>query len=264
MNLHVRLYSGLAALALAVVHPATALAEGTGFRYLSLSGLWGADFQDRSGNGNLTENGHMGTVTVESFAEWKYGDAFFFVDLAGGRFENTFTGEATGAYNQIYGEVIPRLSLSKIFGTRVGAGFLSDVLVIGEFDRGGSGFEANMGGLSVDLKVPGFVVFQVDAMARKDTFNDATYQATLVWKAPFDVGPVGFSFEGFADLYGTDDESATLMTQPQLVFDAGRLAGAQPGVLWLGTEWYLNRAYDVTAGKTKVFSVPQALAKATW
>ena len=259
MNSHVRLSTGLAALALALLLPATALAEGAGFRYLSLSGLWGADFKDTT-NGNVTETGHMGTVTVETFAEWKYGDAFFFVDLAGGRFNET----APNGYNQIYGEVSPRLSLSKIFGTQVGAGFLRDVLVVGEFDRGGSGFEANMGGLSVDLTVPGFVVFQVNAMARKDTFNDATYQTTLVWKAPFAIGPAGFSFEGFADLYGTDKESATLMTQPQLVLDVGGLAGAEPGVFWLGTEWYLNRAYDFSKEKTEVFSVPQVLAKATW
>lgn len=259
MNHHVRLYSGLAALALAVLLPATAFAEGSGFRYFSVSGLYGTEFEDTS-NGNATSNGHMGTVTVETFAEWKYGDAFFFVDLAGGRFNE----EAPNGYNATYGEVIPRLSLSKIFGTQIGAGFLSDVLVVGEFDRGGSGFEANMGGLGVDLKVPGFVVFQVNALARKDTFNDATYQTTLVWKAPFAVGPVGFSFEGFADLYGTDKESATLMTQPQLVFDVGGLAGAEPGVFWLGTEWYLNRAFDFEAKETKVFSVPQLLAKATW
>ena len=257
MNFHVRLTAGLAALALAALLPATASANGGGFRYLGVSGLWGADFEDKSGNGNITETGHMTTVTVETFAEWKYGDAFFFADLAGGRFGN-------GTYNQIYGEVTPRLSLSKIFGTQVGGGPLSDVLIVAEFDRGSGGFEANMGGLGVDLKIPGFVLFQINALARKDNFNDATYQATLVWKAPFDVAGVGFSFEGFADLYGTDNEAATLMTQPQFVLDAGRLVGTDPGIFWLGTEWYLSRGYNFEKEETELFSVPQVLVKAVW
>ena len=253
--------AGLAALALAVLLPSTALADG--FRYLSVSGLWGADFKDVSGNGNTTETGHMSTVTVETFATWKYGDVFAFVDVAGGRFVPA-VGDIPGRYTQIYGEVSPRLSLSKVFGTQVGAGFLSDVLVMGEFDRAGSGFYANLGGLSFDLQVPGFVVFQVNALARKDNYNDATYQATLVWKAPFDIAGAGFSFEGFADVYGTDYESATVMAQPQLVLDVGGLAGTDPGIFWLGTEWYLSRAYNFAKEETELYSVPQVMAKAVW
>jgi nucleoside-specific outer membrane channel protein Tsx len=261
MTSHLRYSAGLAALALAALLPATALADG--FRYVSITGLWGADFKDMSGNGNITETGHMSTVTLETFTEWKYGDVFAFVDVAGGRFEPAVDG-LPGRYTQIYGEVSPRLSLSKIFGTKVGAGFLSDVLLVGEFDRAGSGFYANLGGLSVDLKVPGFVVFQLNAMARKDNYNDATYQGTLVWKAPFNVAGVGFSFEGFADVYGTDNEDATVMSQPQLALDVGGLAGADPGILWVGTEWYLSRGYNFAKEKTELYSVPQVMAKAVW
>jgi nucleoside-specific outer membrane channel protein Tsx len=237
-------------LALAVALPAAARAEG--YHYLGLSLLYGADFHDPS-VGNDTRGGGMGTLTLEGFSAWPYGDVYFFVDFLHGDFVG-----AGGIRDRIYAELIPRLSLSRLAGRRVGAGVLRDVLVAAEFNRGGQGFVANMAGIGFDLAVPGVQVLGLNLYYRDDNFDAPSYQATLVWHAPFDAGPVGLALDGFADLYGTDATAWNLMTQPQLLVDVGRPLGLGATWLWVGTEWYLHRT---DAG---LASVPQAMAKAIW
>lgn len=237
-------------LALALACPATAAAEG--YRYLGLSLLYGTEFDDVPA-GNVTRGGGMGTLTLEGFSDWPYGDLFFFVDFSRG----DFVGQG-GIKDRLYAEVIPRLSLSKVSGRRIGAGLVGDVLLAGEFNRGGQGFAANMVGAGVQFAIPGVQVLSLNLLYRDDNFNEPAYQATLVWHAPFDVGAVGLSLDGFADLYGTDRTPWNLMFQPQLLLDVGRPAGLGPRWLWGGTEWYLHR----TDGH--VASAPQALLKAIW
>lgn len=237
-------------LAIVLAAPATAAAEG--YHYLGLSLLYGADFHDPS-VGNDTVGGGMGTLTLEGFSEWPYGDVYFFVDFTHG----DFVGQG-GIRDRIYAELIPRLSLSKVLGRRIGAGLVRDVLVASEFNRGGQGFVANMVGIGFDFAVPGVRVLGLNLYYRDDNFDESSYQATLVLHAPFDAGPVGLAVDGFADLYGTDATPWNLMTQPQVLVDVGRPIGLGAGWLWAGTELYLHRT------DSGWHTVPQAMGKVIW
>jgi len=83
-------------------------------------------------------------VTLEHANSWAYGDTFAFVDL-------TFVDD-----NSLYGELSPRLSLSRISGQDLSWGPIKDVLIAGTYEFGDEGYEAYLIGGAVDLNVPGF------------------------------------------------------------------------------------------------------------
>ncbi len=217
-----------------------ARAEGL-FHTSSASLLYGTNFDDAS-VGNDPAEGRMLTVTLENFTELPFGDSFFFLDLVNGDF-----GEGPAAGYRMYGEWNPRVSLSKVTGTRVGLGVLKDVLLAYEHNRGSSGFVSNNFGVGLDFTLPFVPVLKLNTYLRNDNFNLPTVQFTLVWHAPFQTGPVRWSLGGFADVFrirgAPEGEGGwDVMCQPQLLMDVGALAGLAPERMKLGAEWYLHRS----------------------
>jgi nucleoside-specific outer membrane channel protein Tsx len=217
--------------------------------------LHGAGFRDAT-TGEATADGRMTTVTVESYGTWRYGDNFFFVDLTSGDFVDG-AGTPSAQRHRLYGEWAPRLSLSKVTGRRVGAGPVLDLYLAGQLNRG-SGFNAYLIGLSTNLRLPGFALFELGAYARDDNFNRPTYQVTGVWLVPVRLGPVPVSLGGFVDVSGTDALGVDVMTQPQLLVDLGAVALRAPNRLQVGFEWRWHRNDAVSDDAL------QALAKWTW
>lgn len=238
----------LVLVAAVLLAPLVARADGL-FHNSSASFLYGTNFHDTS-VGNATRTGRMSTVTLENFTEFPLGDSFFFIDLLQGDFRD----DASLDY-QIYTEWNPRLSLSKMFGTKVGVGPLKDVLLAYEHDRNGAGFAANNLGVGFDFVVPGFAVLTFNAYYRDDNFNPGTFQLTFVWFSPFETGPLRWTFGGFMDVVGIDGGGLDVMFQPQLLFDVGRLTGLEPDRIKVGTEWYLHRT------NLGLRSAPQAMVR---
>jgi len=239
----------LAALLLALA-PLSARAD---FNATSASVLYGGGFDDVA-TGMSSPSGRLFTLTIENTLAWAYGDSFFFVDMASGRF-----AEGAGTDYTIYAEWAPRLSFGQIFGTQIAAGPLNDLLIAGEVNRG-PGFNVLLGGLGTNLKVPGFAFWTLNAYVRKDNFNAANYQVTTAWGLPFDLGPVGLSFEGFADIYGTDAAGFNVLTQPQLLVDVGEWIGARENRLRVGTEVWIHYTSVLPSGRYTTVA-PQALVK---
>ncbi len=222
------------------------------FNATNLTALYGTGFDDVA-SGMTTPSTRLFTITLENSLGWAYGDSFFFMDMASGRFV-----EGGDTDYSIYAEWQPRLSFGKIFGTEIAAGPVSDLLLAAEVNRG-AGFSALLGGLGTNLVVPGFRYWTLNAYVRKDNFNDATYQVTSAWSVPFRLG-VGLAFEGFVDVYGTDAASVNVLTQPQLLIDVGALAGAREGQFQIGSEVWIHHAKDF-AGERYTTVAPQVIAK---
>jgi nucleoside-specific outer membrane channel protein Tsx len=123
--------------------------------------------------------------------------------------------------------------------------------VLGIFQDVGPAFELNQGqnfyaylaGLGGNLALPAPYVVGLNLYYRYDKFVGDGWQVTPFWGLPFQVGPVGLAFAGFADLAAAEtaagSDSVDLMTQPQLLVDVGALWN-QPRRWWLGTEWWLH------------------------
>ncbi len=191
-------------------------------------------------------------ITIEHYDDNKLGDLFFFVDFAN---IATHGGATPGAGFDIYGEIDPRLSLSKLTGTSYKTGILKDFYIYsGTLEVGYSNSLGNVNkafgltldkshlaqlhGVAVDLDIPGFQVMSLNAYWRDDTdLHGSTWQLTAVWAAPFKLFGADFVFKGFADYNGAEGGThSTFHTSPQLMMDVGDKLFHKKGMFYFGTE----------------------------
>lgn len=257
MTLHrliVRAVAGAALVAAIAAAPARAEFGTTNFQVLQ-----GFSFNDNL-LGYDTPTGNMTTVTVNHFSTWKYGDNFAFVDMQRGNF-------TAGNGAMLYAEWHPRLFLNKL-GAPTG-GIVKNWGLAGEINNGFA-FQAVMGGLGLDLAIPGFQVAGLNVYYRYDTvwipgvvklYNN-TWQVSPFWDIPFKTGPLSWDFSGFIDITTNSDKKIDIMTQPELLLDVGAFAGA-PGQFHVGVEWYVHQYKNPVDNKTKTVSAPQLMVQWT-
>lgn len=190
-------------------------------------------------------------VTLEHANGWKYGDNFGFIDLS----------YPDGEDSTYYLEVSPRLSLGKMTGLDFSYGLIKDVLISTTFEKGrGQGPQYLYGG-AVDLNLPGFKFFSANAYVHDSTELDGqTWQVTLAWNRPFEIGGLKFLAEGFADFQGREDTShSNQLISPRLLLDVGDLAGIGSDRVMAGVEYqYWHNKFGID-GVTE--SVPQVQLK---
>jgi nucleoside-specific outer membrane channel protein Tsx len=201
----------------------------------------------------------MTTVTLNHFSTWKYGDNFAFADFYRGQFVDAFSRNLTGNTSMLYAEWHPRLFLNKL-GAPTGS-IVKNWGLAGEINQS-QGFFAYLGGLGLDLDIPGFVVAGCNLYYRYDNFAYHTWQLSPFWTVPFKVGGLEFVFTGFLDLTTNKDKKLDLMTQPELLLDVGALAGS-PGKLHVGVEWYVHSYQDFVTPDRKTVSAPQVMVQWT-
>lgn len=123
---------------------------------------------------------------------------------------------------------------------------------------GSDNFFADLEGVSVDLAVPQPATFGLSVSSRMDVFNRRTYQLSPFWSAPFKLGILAMSFDGFMHVAGLDRDGPDVITVPQLVLDVASFARRlEPGALMVGLEWYFHGTARRSA------SAPQVLIKWT-
>ncbi len=216
---------------------------------LSLSYLWGNTFRD-----DLGYEKEKLTMTIEHFQLWEYGNVFFYYDLTEPFSHNN------GQSNQFFGGFAPTLSLSKVTGKQVGAGFLNDVSLRVELENG-SGFGQNnfrnyFYGLQYDLTVPGFDFVSLNTVIRDNPLSRGVgFQIGGFWQMSRDWGRWNrWRFMGFfatSPWDGDQDPEDTifakrgryLTTQPQLLWDLGYGLWGKPMRWEIGTEYayFINR-----------------------
>ena len=217
------------------------IAAGGEYSRTNLQYLSGDGFEEIAGG--YVADGQMKTLTLEHYSTWGYGDNFFFVDNQQGDFKQF------GAKKEYvtYMEWAPRLSLSKLSGTTLHYGIVKDFYLSGQINQG-EGYHAELAGVGVDLDIPFFAVFAVNAYHRTDNLDNALTQTTVNW-----VLPMGYVvFEGFVDY--TEEE---ILAQPQLLLD-GNIAGLPTDRVLAGVELYYFRTDTVDV------SVPQIMMKWVW
>lgn len=223
------------ALLLALAAPARAEDFSSNSLLLQYSG----NLRDPYYGYNATD-GAVTVMTFEHYGVWAFGDSFLFLDMISGQLAD-FNGNDAGTRSRLYAEWQPRLSMSKITGTTLKTGVISDVFIAGQLNRDGEGFIAEMIGASVDITVPGFTFVSLSAYHRKDNFNSSTHQVSVAWGLPFSAGNTSGIFEGYADFAGTDNNGEDINTQPRLLFDIAPVAGIKPGSAMIGLEWYYHK-----------------------
>lgn len=153
--------------------------------------------------------------TFEHAARTSWGDSFLFWDHL----------YSENGDNSDYGEWSPRFSFCKLWSSCVdsqGTNKLVKDLLVSTTVEKGEGFTNFLYGLGVDLKVPGFKYFTVNAYRRMAEFKADNWQSTLTWGLPFSLGGQSFLYDGFLDWFNASpDQSASMNMTSQLKWNLG-------------------------------------------
>ncbi|MBV1921408.1 MAG: ion channel protein Tsx [Pseudomonadales bacterium] len=181
--------------------------------------------------GNDYEVGAEGrkVLTLEHVSGHSWGDMFSFVDRL----------ESDNGDLETYWELSPRLSIGKAMGKELTAGLIKDVLITttAEIADGPFPFTNYLIGPAIDLDIPGFKYFQLNAYRRNNEFSDDNWQLTPVWGVPFSIAGQDFLYDGFADWRsGSGNNTTELNVTSQLTWDIGALMQT-PKTLYIGVEY---------------------------
>lgn len=170
-----------------------------------------------------TQDGHKSTLTLEHFRTFAYGDVFAFVDIMQGTKFNNDTLE-------LYGEIAPRLSLSKLSGKPLSNTLIKDTFIATQVNLG-EDYDAWLFGLGVDLPIPHFNYFSANLYNKHDNFGNDLTQLTLAYQTH---SFKRFRFEGFVDLTEQD-----LNSHNQFLFNIS----PSKDPIYFGLEW-IKYTYD--------------------
>lgn len=187
------------------------------------------------------------TLTFEHASGWSVGDLFFFVDGI------TYNDGENGAGDSktFYGELSPRLSMGKLFNSKIQFGPVTDVLLAMTYEFGEDDTESYLIGPAVDLAIPGFDYFQLNTYLRTTDGKrdgDNVWQITPVWSYTIQVGNSDILFDGFMDWVVDNDDSyhANLHFNPQIKYDMGKALSWGEKQLYVGIEYdYWKDKYGI-------------------
>jgi len=92
-----------------------------------------------------TKNGKKTTLTFEHFRTFDYGDLYMFVDfMEGEKFD--------ASKHEVYSEIAPRFSLSKVTGKDFSLGFIKEFYIATQLNEGYN-YRAYLGGFGVDFDI---------------------------------------------------------------------------------------------------------------
>ena len=179
-----------------------------------------------------TINGGKHTVTLENFSTNEFGDFFGFVDLtaADDRFRNYDKS------SDIYFELSPRISLSKVSGQDISFLFVKDVFIAGQYNRQihkYDDFKAWLYGMGTNLDVKGFDVFGLNFYKKEKNFGKNTHQLSANYISS-DIFETNFTINGFADWTGQD-----FLTQNKLLYKLD--FSPLDSEVSVGAEWHYYR-----------------------
>tara|TARA_R110000868_G_scaffold248282_5_gene504668 strand:- start:424 stop:1137 length:714 start_codon:yes stop_codon:yes gene_type:complete len=188
-------------------------------------------------------------MTLEHASGWKYGDNHFFFDITNPDSKDT----------AVYGEITPSLSITKLMNKDISKNFINDYRFVANAEFGNQN-RTYLYGVGVNFNVKNFKFLKTNLMIRdKPEVKGSTYQLTIAWLLPFELGNTRFHFTGFTDLAGKEGtKAANQLFAPQLLIDVGSFWNSEDSFL-IGVEYQYWKNKFGAKGTTE--SVPQAMMK---
>ncbi len=187
-------------------------------------------------------------LTVQQASQWKLGDSFFFLDYVIDRETDGFNDR------DFYAEWYPTLSIGKMQQSDASLGLISDLAIIAGINMGGDAKVLKfLPGFRASWDIPGFLFLNTDLTAYIDqNYGVAksgapkeghSFMFDVNWAAPFEIGSQSFAIMGHAEYIGSRSNElgsrndASILAQPQFVWDIGRAAADEPNQLMFGFEY---------------------------
>lgn len=187
-------------------------------------------------------------LTVQQASRWKLGDSFFFLDYIVDREKDGFNDR------DFYAEWYPTFSIGKLQQSDASLGLISDIAIIAGINMGGDAKVLKfLPGFRASWDIPGFLFLNTDLTAYIDRNfgvknggapkEGHSFVFDVNWDAPFEIGSQSFSIRGHAEYIGSRSNElggrhdASILTQPQFVWDVGGATAGEPNQLMLGLEY---------------------------
>ncbi|UUO25064.1 hypothetical protein FGD67_19000 [Colwellia sp. M166] len=174
------------------------------------------------------ENDNVNVITFEHASGHNWGDVFFFLDRITASEDDNHV-----RYEETYGEISARLSLSYLTGEKLAFGAISDLYIATTYEHdtgnsGGFGFGFNnyLVGVGASWDVSGFDYLQSNVYLAENDDTDNDYQLTLAWGYPIAIGNHDIIIDGYIDWSSAaDDHKADFHFNPQIRLDVGKYFG---------------------------------------
>jgi hypothetical protein len=191
-------------------------------------------------------------LSIKAFQPWEYGFVFLYYDITGPFNDYLSDGTANekgGFFGGTTVAISPKKIAEKLAGREYDWGLIADLSFKYEIEHVAKFGALHYYGLNWDLKVPFLDFATVTTVIRDDrAFESIDLQLGAAWQKSFSLGSQDFIFGGFAQ-WGVFGEGKTkdgqgegnsfLTSQPQLLWDFGKLVKFTPAKIYLGFEYQI-------------------------
>jgi hypothetical protein len=206
-------------------------------------------------------------LSIKAFQPWKYGFVFLYYDITG-PFTRAGLGSITdnekgGFFGGTTVAISPKRIAEKLSGATYDWGPLTDIYVKYEAEHVSKFGMLHYYGLAYDFKVPHMDFVSATSVIRDDrAFEGVDLQLGAAWQKTFNLGGQSILFGGFfqwglfgegdAPKFGPDAKGRPFfLTQPQLLYDLGKLVQYDPNKIWVGFEYQIAFNRYLISGKTE-------------
>ena len=212
-------------------------------------------------NNDFNGDGARTTFSIKAFQPWEYGSVFLYYDITG-PFTNADSEVSSNERGGFFGGTTVAVSAKKIgekiAGTQFDWGPLVDLSFKYEMEHVSKFGMLHYAGLQWDFAVPHLDFLSATTVVREDRIlSGVDLQLGAAWQKSFSLASQDFIFGGFFQwgVFGEGEGSFVVdgdpplhiptegnwffLSQPQLLWDFGKLIQFTPAKLYLGFEYQL-------------------------
>src|SRR5262245_25457627 len=194
-------------------------------------------------------------LTIKAFQTWEYGFVFLYYDITGPFAAADTTTEQQNEKGGFFGGHTsgssPKKIAEKFHGKPYDWGLIADVSIKYEMEHVSKFGMLNYYGLHWDLAVKFMDFLAVTTVIRDDhVYEGVDLQLGAGWQKSFSIGSQDFLFGGFiqwgvfgegqpryGDVARFGEGNNFITTQPQLLYDFGKLVRFTPAKIYIGFEF---------------------------
>ena len=203
-------------------------------------------------NRDFNGDGSRTTLSIKAFQVWEYGTMFLYYDVTDPWNNANATGttnEHGGFFGGITVTISPKRVAEKLMGKELKIPFLRDIEVKYELETVSKFGSLQYYGLqwSIDQSFLDFLTV-VTEIRDDQVFDGIDLQLGLAWQKSFSIADQDFQFSGFLSwgvfgegngtgLFAGTTGHPFMVSQPQFLYDVGKLAHFTPAKIYIGVEW---------------------------
>lgn len=212
-------------------------------------------------NRDFNGGGARTTFSIKAFQPWEYGTMFLYYDITG-PFNPANLGVTANEKGGFFGGITTTVSIKQVAQKLANAqepfnwGPIANLYFKYEMEHVSKFGMLHYFGLQSDLAIPFMDFVTVTAVAREDVvYRGLDFQVGMAWQKSFSLGTQDFMFLGFFQwgLFGEGTHVDGLLnpdgspvkgapfflSQPQLLWDVGKVIQFTPAKLYFGLEYQL-------------------------